>query len=336
MLDLVISQRLREPSPWELEQWRSAQKDARTGWERSFDEARFCYSAEDALREVEAELCWSRRPDGGRRPRSAGGFAEAVRLAYGLARNLYSWMRADYRTLVDYGGGDIRVSAFPDKVALVSEGAVAPNARSVSPAHAFSQGTQALQCLAPSPHGSLNGCLAAKGDRTAGVRYPSTLSAVDWSWTNQDAGTAIYVVHVTPSSFAVGGNQWCVTTISSLGLDFFFTTTSQVQFRVLTAAGTVGRTVSGLATNTPAVARLKHATSLSPDSSLTYTGKTTNSGDYGTGAPTGNPDTTMYVLGASFGNTYDGYVADVLFGRDVTPQFDAVVSRYLQLRYGLA
>jgi hypothetical protein len=176
MLDQIASARLRAPSLWELAAWRGAAKADRRVWEDAFDGARFCYAAEDALRVLELELRRERSIRCGAPAIAAGCVGVPVELTrheFYAARNFYSWMRADVRA-----EAASKVTTFSDKVLLVSEGAVAANARSAISSHAFTQASSVKQVAAI-------GTSALYGNREAALftgaqSYISTMTTADW------------------------------------------------------------------------------------------------------------------------------------------------------------
>lgn len=269
-------------------------------------------------------------------PRSSAGSSELQALEYYLARNLYSWIRADYRTLVDYGGGDVRVSAFPDKVALESEGAVAPNARSVSPAHALAQGTQALQVGAPAASAAFGGQLTCAF--TAAQTYPSTIAAPNWNFCHDGTGSLLRLA-LAPSAGAG--------TVIYVGAGFGANTRYAIYRNSPTSlawfAGNGANAVNangGGSALTQDVASYVEADWLngggSPEYSLRRGTTLLTSGDVAT--PTTTDTSGTLALGSySDGSLKSAFLfSDLMLAKSVSQALVTSVRRYMFIRYGLS
>ena len=329
LLDSQLSARLRSPSPWELAQWRAHP----ASWEQHLDTAVRCFEDEAAVTEAVNEYLLLFRRNEARRPRSHGAFSETGRLVYYIARNLFSWERSDYVTLVDYGGGDIRVSAFQDKVALVSEGAVAPNARSVDPAHMFSQGTQALQAPATTPYAALNNQDTALF--SAASWYQSTIAASNWAPWSNGSSTSFHAVLALGTQAAYGciiGNK----AASSPGVAYAARTGNRLAMYHYSATGTdwTSDPVGSYVYTTNAGIRLDVFVSSAAWS--VYAGGSLLASGTPSGTSATTPGATMHIGSDGTGaQTISGRIAELAFRKEQSATVTAAYSRYLYLRYGL-
>lgn len=167
MLDLVASQKLREPSTWELEQWRKAAKLDRRGWEDVFDGARYWWDKGDVLQTLEqAERFWCGTPG----PSIGAGACptELTRITAYMRRSLFSWLLWSSYTP---NGAVTLVNAFPDFVLAPAAGGASDNAKSVDSSHQFSQGLDANKIAIPTAGAVFVGA----------NYYLSSLSASTWS-----------------------------------------------------------------------------------------------------------------------------------------------------------
>lgn len=260
---------------------------------------------------------------------------ELAALEFYLARNLYSWIRADYRTLVDYGGGDIRVSAFPDKVALESEGAVAPNARSVDAAHAFAQGTQALQVAATAPSSLFSGREAATF--TSAQYYDSTIPVVNWRFLH--SGEFQWWCSFTPTNSGV--NVIFATTNSS-------TTPGQQQYtNAGNAVDEVGRAGANLFQTTITGAGAVNTAQFtgvsflngggSPEFVSRRNGAVVTSGDTAATPAAADSAGTLRIGGQPAGTFLASMVfTDLMTVASSSAALRTAVNRYMLLRYGIS
>lgn len=284
------------------------------------------YSYEcDRFRELDGEFCVGSLVPG--LPASV----ELAALENYLARNLFSWIRADYRA--ESGG---KVTAFWDKVVLESEGAVAPNARSVDPAHAFSQVSGPNQVNAPT-------LSAAFGNREVvsftggGIRYQSTLAAVNWSFWHSGTGSTHWIVWAptenastysllsTHTSASTGGNHYWTPTTTQRSC---YSSSTQI------APAAVSRT---FALNTATWLRSSYQEGLSPEFSLSERATVIASGASSAAPTAGAPGNAMVIGNLNNGSQpAKALYADVLFASKVDVTLDAAVARYFLLRYGLS
>jgi RHS repeat-associated protein len=103
-----------------------------------------------------------------------------------LAKSLFSWMRADSVVATE------RTVSFGDRVALPSEGALYPNARSIQSSHELSQSSPGLRAPAPLPSSDFNGREVVNIDGTS--RYESSLPPSAWQFLPDGSASAVWVV----------------------------------------------------------------------------------------------------------------------------------------------
>lgn len=317
LLDSQLSRALREPSAWELAQWRAHP----AAWEQHLDTAVRCYEDEQAVTEVVNEYLLLFRRNEARRPRSHGTFSEIGRLVYYLARNQFSWIRADYRT--EAAG---KVTQFLDKVALVSEGAVAPNARSIDAAHAMSQITSGLQVAAVTTNSSFNNKEVAAF--TGGQRYLSSFSS-QWQFEYDGTGAEHWIVASQTTASTGMMLSWGTNGVPP---EMYLTASPTFQYELYGGAFAIPNVPVG----TPFVFNGRNQEGASPEVYLKTTGNTAVTGSR-TGSSPPAP-TSARVLGATSvgGFAMNARVADIMVANRLDSTLETNVARYIQLRYALS
>lgn len=325
MLDLIASQRLREPSPWELAQWRAAAKSERSSWERAFDGARFCYAAEDALRALDGELrrdkLWCGAPAV---VTSSCMPTELVRIEYYVARNLFSWIRADY---VAINAG--KATRWDDKVA---DGF---GARAVDPNHSFSQSSGPSQGTVTASDANFSGQSTVTFDGTDDG-YDSTIAASNWAFCHQAQTTYAIVRRPAAATKAI-----CATTnfAGTSGYDLIGLTGS-VSVDLYNGGTPVLNPNINLASGFPAnntrLIRFRFALTDTPDAVLASSpGGLSTTLDASTGVGAGAPFAAMHVGSRAGGSLpYAGQIADLAWLVGTSSAVDAAFARYALLRYG--
>lgn len=268
-----------------------------------------------------------------------GDAGELAALEFYLARVLFSWIRADYRTLVDYGGGDVRVSAFPDKVELpTAENGIAPNARSVDANHAFSQATQANQAPAPAPNAALLGQLASQ---FASDWYDSTLPAANWKFLHDGSGFESWHIHVTG---AANSTTFATFSLNPVNVGIHASYAASLSPPTVSTGMTIGEGDGSnsqllgqrlFTTGTAHCFNQIFATSRTPDMAVFDGAVSVVSGDAASPS-SANPLATLR-LGASTSGTFpaDYAFADLMIANKVDASLRAYAARYRLLRYGL-
>lgn len=260
-------------------------------------------------------------------------------LEFYIARNAFSWPRASYVTLVDYGGGNVRVSAVQDNVvdpAVVS--GVAPNARSVDPNHAFTQGVQANQALAP-VRSTLFNNQSVITTTTADRAYLSNIASSNWKW--HSFSSAIYTAARTTGGIACVLHSTCNEVPTQNGIYYPLRESAAINTntatgRIANGSGTFHVNLNGAVGSAPLnTARVYSWTyrlniDLSIYSAIPATLAVTGA------ASAADPNQTMAIIGnTAFGNV--GMVGDwaesIFFNREPTAAEDALVLRYMFLRY---
>lgn len=199
-LDLVTSQRLVEPTPWEMESYRAAPKHERDDWHDVLDRAAAFRWDDSVLRVVESE---ARREELARRlwcmPAVAmcGGPRPNVFRALfqkdigGVAGVSDSWFDASYYVVDGVSG---KVSDFVDYV---------------DPSHTLRQATSANQVAAPSADAALANALTATF--SGSQWYTSTRSASSWTYLHDGTGFEATTV-LTPTSTPALQAVWATRT----------------------------------------------------------------------------------------------------------------------------
>lgn len=191
ILDSQISRALAQPTPWEVAQWREAALADKAEWSKLIDVAgshRFCDEVQRSVdQEIRRERMWC-----GPAPSVVAAApvpSELARSDYYSARNLFSWVRLDYRS--EAGG---KVTALGEKVALVAEGAVAANARSVDPAHSYAQADNTKQVPSVATSALINS--SEVGTFNGAHYYPSTIAASNWTEAHNGTGFEAWAAYV--------------------------------------------------------------------------------------------------------------------------------------------
>lgn len=258
---------------------------------------------------------------------------ELLALETYLARNLFSWMRADSR--VEAGG---KVTHLSDKVALAAEGAVAPNARSVDPGHSFAQASAPQQVSSPAVDPLFSGRETVTF--TGAQWYDSTLAATNWKFLHDGTGfeaivacaptndTLVFraLLSARPAGgFDVGTNVY-----------FYGTGYSMVVGNGASSLFAPGPTTSaGQLTLAPSIFSASYGASASPQGTIAKNGTVVASGS-AVSAPSAADSASTLRLGnfTTGSGAHEMRLADVLIFKGV-PSTTARASayRYLRLRY---
>ncbi len=253
-----------------------------------------------------------------------------------LARNLFSWMRADYYSLASGAA-----TAFIDKVALVAEGAVAPNARSISASHSFMQATGANQVPTPTTLAAANNKEVAAF--TGAHWYDSSIPAANWK-IHSGTGWEVWVILVPTATAA--RILWSTGDDSGIYFGSQVGAYSQIDgnTKVMGAfASNVGTRVVGPASNTSAQLTVGALTT----ANFYYKHTDTPAWRYGTTAtpisssgasaatPTTNSPAATFRIGADSGGglPLNASVADVLISNGSSSTLRTAIAAYLRLRY---
>ena len=341
MLDIIASERLRTPSPWELAQWRTAAKPDRRGWEDAFDSARFCYSADDALRALDTELrrakLWC-----GPMPASAAAAAcptELVRHEYSAARFLFSWPRADSCAI---GGG--KVLKIWDKVALygTDAGVAAPNARSVDALHAFEQTSGTNQSPAPNVSALFNNQLVIT-NASGSLFYKSIIATSNWRF--HARSHAIYTAARTTGGIACVVHSTANEIPSTRGIYYPLrqsasTSTNTATGRIMNGSGAYHANNNGDVGSAPLNVARVYAWKYTLNTSIAITSAIPKTvATVGSAVDLDATGGTMSLLGdGAFGGV--GLIGDwaesMFWNRLPTAAEETMAARRFLLRYGLA
>lgn len=262
---------------------------------------------------------------------SSGGIFELATLEDYLAKNLYSWMRADYRTEV---GG--KVASFIDKVTLV--GNVASNARTIDSSHALTQANPARQVAAVGLSASMNNRETASFVRATGNYYDSTIA--DWRFLHDGTGGEVWIT-VLPS--ADTNLQALYGTRAPAGVGITSARNSggsqgQVMY-VLKTGGVfnVASIVPGAAPNNVAK-YVDQKLKLSDTPNYVQRASTTviDSGSITNSPMDSGINAAPLRLGSDGGNHADMLWSDLLVTNNPSPTLLTNVQRYMFLRYALA
>lgn len=266
----------------------------------------------------------TRRPVGARfsrRPRA--GKTELAQLEEYLARNLFSWMRADYRT--EAGG---KVTAFQDKVA---DGV---GARAIDPAHAFSQSTGGLQVNAVTTSALING--REVGTFTAAQRYASTIPAVNWP-IQDGTGWSMLLIFVPKETGLVTHSLLSTHTSATTGFNLYYTGASHTpDWGVYNNSGSdlsPAPSGGGLVPDVATFLRARYMEGDTPEMLLQSGASAVISGASTTLPTSGAPQNTLTLGALSNGIQAANFLfADLLVYK--TAPF-AAIQRYALLRYGM-
>lgn len=257
--------------------------------------------------------------------------AELAQLESYLRYNLFSWMRADYRT--EAGG---KVTAFQDKVA---DGV---GARAIDPAHAFAQGTSANQVVAVTTSANFAGREAAV---FSGVEwYDSTIPAANWKSGHDGVGLSIWA-----TARRVGaGNMTLLATCrfgggAPPGMEIIALAGSDSRLTVKDAASGFPLLANAVLTNgcpvnTTCYVHTRYRTADNPDATVARSGGLSVSTDQLLAPSSANPEAPMRIGSRppTADLPWNGSVAEVMFATNADAALRARVERYLLLRYGLA
>jgi hypothetical protein len=184
-LDLVVSQRLREPTPWELEQWRAAPKHDRADWEDVLDRASLYRWDDSVLRKVDEE---ARREECQRKL----WFMPAPAMCGGPRPNVF---RCLFRK--DIGGvAGVSESWFDAAFTVESGGKVTDFIDYVDTTHALNQSNGSLQVAAPTADAALSNAFSATFVPASVTRYVSTRLSSSFRFWQNGTGVHIYLTWV--------------------------------------------------------------------------------------------------------------------------------------------
>lgn len=328
LLDSQISRALVQPTPWELAQWRAAALKEKAAWSDMIDigsSHRFC---DDVLRSVDVEI---------RRERAWCGPAptiasaapvptELARNEFYVARNLFSWMRADYRS-----EAAAKVTTWWDKVALVAEGAVAPNARSVDANHSFAQASGAAQVAAV----ATNAIFANRevGIWTGAQRYESTISLSNWK-VHDGNGWEIWTPFAPTNNSVLQATVGTIT--STLGIAMYWGNAGKTRFYVGNGAVFISpvEVTRTFTLNTATVMRASYKEGNTPEFVFAEKATTIASGASSAAPSASNPGGTM-TIGGLPGSGFEAnmLLSDAMFANKVDAVLETIVARYGLLRY---
>lgn len=263
------------------------------------------------------------------RGRLGGGLTELAALELYLAQNLFSWMRADYRS--EASGN---VTAFFDKVMTVAQGATAPNARSVDPNHAFAQTTAANQVAAITPSVILGGREAAAF--TSIQYYQSTIGITDWPFLHD--GTGMQVVPVWASTDTAASTLWWTIQGTQTGAHQYTSGGGLVTQIFNGATATINAVAGSTPTNTGVYNSVQFATSQNPDAIVTMGSSTpVFSGDVTAGVSSGSASNTLGIGARANGSVNStALISDLMFAKYTSAALLTAQRRYVYLRYGLS
>lgn len=273
MLDCVVAERLRNPSKWEWERYRSALKAERRDWTDVLDQSSIYRWDESVLRKIEED---ARREEYQRRlwfapaPASPGGPRPNVfRALYrkdigGVSGVSDSWFDAGLTT-VDGGSGKIN--------ALVDY---------VDTSHALTQGGSTQQCALPAADASMGGALTLTF--AGGQYYDSNRAPSWWTFLHDGTGSTIRLVF-TPTN--VSATTIALATIlgTNSGMQFVLGNTGTVQVAIYNASAAIAAPVtaaSALSNGTATYTSISYSESASPEydlrmkSTSSATGSTTD------------------------------------------------------------
>lgn len=246
-----------------------------------------------------------------------------------LARNLFSWMRADYRT--EAGG---KVTQFNDKVQTVAEGAVAPNARSVDPAHAYAQASAPAQVAAITTDATLN----AEGAVFTGAEfYDSTIAASNWTFVHNQSGSTVVQIWVPKAPASAFDVPWSTaqTGAANFGVDLYRdqATPTVLNFRVR-GANTNPVVSTGWTLNVATCMRVSVSSAQSPG--LQIFRNRVSAGTSTMAAPVVVTAEAPFRIAASVVtavNKSTMVLADMLIAKSVSAAMLEALDRYVSLRY---
>jgi len=334
ILDSQISRALIQPTAWETAQYRQAALRDRADWSALIDIAGSHRFSDDAQRCVDVEI---------RRAREAlrcGGSPTAVvmsctppselaRLEHYNARVLFTWLRPDYRA--ESGG---KITSLGDKVALVAEGAVAPNARSVVPSHMFSQISGTNQTASPSLDASLNNRETAVF--TGAQRYSSTLAPADIAFSHDGSPFSVLMVFI-PKNAAAAQFYFGNTHSDTVRGTYLWHNAAAAQARVTKTGGPASplADAGNIVLNTPTYLYFAHSAG-SPNYEARLKGVAGTSGLY-TSTPDAGASLRTWTLGdalaggSGFGSAMA--FADLLIANTRSAVVSAAALRYVARRY---
>lgn len=255
-----------------------------------------------------------------------GGTArELVQLETYLSLNLFSWMRADTR--VESGG---KVTQFTDRV--VASGGVAPNARSVDPAHAFAQGNSAMQVVAITTNALVNNREVATFNNFP--LYDSTIAAANWK-AHDGTGWEIFAAWVPKTT--VGTQTLWSTRPATVLAEHGAMLQLSTGIRVAVANGAAHTyetgVVGSLAVDAPTYCSFSYQESASPEVAFRQKTTTVSSGASAV-APSASDGATMRIGGSTGGVALlNSLLMDCMWVNRVDATLRAKVQRYFALRY---
>jgi hypothetical protein len=248
-----------------------------------------------------------------------------------LARNLFAWFEPD--DVTESGG---KTTSFLDKVALVSEGAVAPNARSVDSAHALTQSDPLLQVNPVTQSALISNRFVATF--TAAQRYSSTIAAANWQFANDGSGYECWFVLVPKT--AAETRFFFGTTASTSPGHFAWQANTVVQCAITNSgAYCVSPTTAGTLTiDVPTYLNFRHSTASTPDYSFNTKGTAPVTGTYAFGL-VGNPPLSTFTLGdgrdtgSAIPSPSHMLFAGMLIANRLSATLRANVERYIALKW---
>lgn len=238
-------------------------------------------------------------------------------------------MRADSRT-----EAASKVTQWDEKVALVAEGAVNPNARSVDPAHALTQALGTAQVASAASSALFNGHLVA--DFTGAQTYQSTLPAANWAFLHNVCQViAVYSLGTLTGNIAL----WSTYGAGSPAAFFYANVTSSPHVQLAGAAGANVLTFTGAggnAVDTRYMLDFSFSNAETPDAVAYKNFTSVYSGDQASAPSAAAPAQSLRLgnLLAASGNWFNGKWCDLLIADRKLSAADQIrMNRYLALRY---
>lgn len=248
-----------------------------------------------------------------------------------LSKQLFSWMRADYRS--EAGG---KVTAFGEKVKLVSEGALYANARSVDAAHSFAQATAGNQVASIAPSALFNGKDAATF--AGGQWYTSTLPLANWRFLHDGSGCEVCMI-CAPT--IAGTHGLFATLTTNPGVLMYANASGNLVGQVNNAAGALWTSpamsaASVMPVNSATAIGYAYKEGSTPEGSLYRKGASLFGRDTDAAPSSSNPNGSL-TIGAQHtgGFPMTGLVCDLLVANRVDATLHAALYRYAALRYGI-
>lgn len=244
-----------------------------------------------------------------------------------LAKNLFSWMRADSVTL-----SSGLVTSMVDRV---NSGV---GAKSVSASHAFAQATAANQCDAPAVSSLLNSRPVLTFVRTDPNTYVSNIPVANWRFPHDGTGFECWAT-VVPTTLSRSDVLTSRPAVGAAETGFLMgwgvasgTARAFVQNGVSSAVDTTD--LGSIVVNTPTILNFSYRESVTPEYAFRQLTTTLGSGSSGAAPAAGNPDLAM-TIGAGAVGPCGMLLGDVMIANQVNDTLRSAVQVYNKLRYNL-